>query len=714
MKYISRILFTVGLVLGLTACTEDAFETSVPKLPSNGEMSVNLTFAMPDAEAQTRSKVSGEEPRVHTMQLVCFDANGLYLGIRNAEVKPDAGPTPDTGKIIGTVPEGTSRIHFIANRNLNVPLSFSVGTSEEEVMLSEELSTLYNENTYKAEGEVKAHQEVCYWGYHMAEKATDMNAWLNPKSTDGSTPPTSIVYMIRDRAKIVLTYNPTGASVPVTKIEWLIHNGRERGYLAPKKDNWTNNGYHGDNTIEDPETGEPKTYHISTADINEYTECGRYSLWRSSTDNDDENFDVAYQSTGTYTSQPQFLFDDDNEAIDDLKVILKVTYTVNGSPKTVYHVLKLNHTVKETVDEQEIEKKVLYDVVRNNTYYINAKLLSPDVAYYESLEDAVKGTEYMNADVEVDRSIPDINDDTYTLQIKLPTETTSIVFNTVDTYNLDFVFRKVSDINLPGSTNTEDFDVYWEKSQTFCTDPTLTYVEASKQFQIHTTVIAGQLDEIIKDETIVVKHKASGLTRYIHVYAINQFKFFGEGGQPTLNKVDGTTDDYVLSFKIPPLEASGDDDLKRMYPAGLYPIDVMFATSTLKAWSIDGENEAYGSFGVAVGSTSTYTDKGIKTSFNLFDNSGFESAEYRQVSSYANTAKPDWWYQPYDESTKTGYWDYWYTYSIKEYPSATDGVVNIYFKDVTGNLKFTDTHRNVGLYLYIRYFGKIYAMTVNK
>ena len=118
MKYISRILFTVGLVFGLSACTEDALETVGPKLPANGDMSVNLTFAMPDAEAQTRSKVSGTENRVHTMQMVCFDANGLYLGIRKAEISPydenNPDRKPDAGTIKGTVPQGTSRIHFIA------------------------------------------------------------------------------------------------------------------------------------------------------------------------------------------------------------------------------------------------------------------------------------------------------------------------------------------------------------------------------------------------------------------------------------------------------------------------------------------------------------------------------------------------------------------------------------------------------------------------
>ena len=153
MKYIFRILFTVGLVFGLTACTEDAFETTIPELSEKGDISVNITFAMPDATAQTRSIVSGTENRVQTMQMVCFDANGLYLGIRNATLEGQTTSGVDTGKIKGTVPEGTSRIHFIANRNLTVPLSAVVGTPEAVVMASEELSTFYN-------------QEVCYWGYH--------------------------------------------------------------------------------------------------------------------------------------------------------------------------------------------------------------------------------------------------------------------------------------------------------------------------------------------------------------------------------------------------------------------------------------------------------------------------------------------------------------------------------------------------------------------
>lgn len=661
MKYISRILVTVGLVCSLAACTDEAFVTTGPELPVKGDMTVNLTFALPDVAAQTRSKVSGTENRVHILQMVCFDANGLYLGIRKAEITPDAGPTPDTGIIKGTVPQGTSRIHFIANRSLPIPLNFNVGTPEETIMLSEDMSTIWNDAD---------HQEVCYWGYHTEASAGAMESWLNPSSG------TSKVYMIRDRAKIEFSYDSTGATVPVTKIEWLIHNGRERGYLAPAVASWTNEGYYTEST-------KIPGQFISTAGMNEYTAGSRYSLWRSESDNDDNIFDVAYEN-GANTNIAQFLFDDDNAAIDNVKIILKVTYNNSGKDNTVYHVLKLND-----------DNKVLYDVVRNNTYYIKAKLLSPDVAFYNTLKEAIDGDEFLNADIEVDRNITDINDDQYTLQILLPTQTTSVVFNTEGNHDMDFAFRTIADLSESGSTDPADFEIKWEKPQTFCTDPTLSYIDATKQFMIHTTVIEGKLTDKLQSEWIVVRHKGSGLTRYIHVYVIDQFRFLKE---PTLKAVG---DDYVLSFQIPVaentkfLEDGTPDPEEPIYPTGLYPIDVKFTTNTLNAYGTKQGTTSYGLFGVAVEGTERLT-KG----------SEFEKPNM-QPSTTATSDMTHWWFQQ-----ENNWWDFWYTYSIKNYAEYTeDGVVNIYFNDVRNHIKYA-TVGDVGLFMYINYFGKIYSLPV--
>ncbi len=129
------------------------------------------------------------------------------------------------------------------------------------------------------------------------------------------------------------------------------------------------------------------------------------------------------------------------------------------------------------------------------------KSLDPDVCAYPTLKDAIEGNEFVNADYEVDRSIPDINDHEYTLQIKLPTETTSIVLNTEGEHKLDFVFREINDLNTSASTEPADFEVSWEKPQTFCS-PTLglEYIEATKQFQITATVLSGQLTTKLQDE----------------------------------------------------------------------------------------------------------------------------------------------------------------------------------------------------------------------
>ena len=672
MRLFPRLFVIAVIALGFAACT-DTLLIIDPNGPQPGDMKVNVKFCFTNKDIQTKSMVSGAEQPVFVMQMVCFDANGQYLGLRDATEVTSNGsvtspyPMFDTGVIKGTVPQGTSRIHFIANRNLSNPLSFSNGTAEETVMKSLELSTSYNDND---------HQYICYWGYHKEANATAMSTWLNPP--EGSN---HVVYMIRDRAKVVLTYDSTNAPVEVTKIEWLIHNGRERGYIAPAKDCWGNESYYDD--IEHEE----HTYRLSIAGINEYTECNRYSLWTSETDNEDDNFDVAYQS-GTNTSQPQFLFDDSNDDVANLKVILKVTYAPNGEePFTVYHTLRLNDN-----------DKVKYPVVRNNTYYIKCKLLSPDIAYYETLEEAVEGDEFVNADVEVDRSITEINNEDYTLQILLESETTATVLNTLGEHELHFAFRMANNVSQPGSVEPDDFNVYWEHSQLFCSDPELDYDSETKQFVITTEVLEGHLTNFLQDEWIVVEHKDSGLKRYIHVYVINQFRYVLD---PKLTKVGN---DYLLSFQLPPIEHAQfitdeggnliPDPNELIYPESLYPIEVKFATNTLNAYGTTQGTTNYGLFGVSVEGTN-----------QLCVASSFEPGFNVPISSTATTDIEHWYYQQ-----AFNYWDFWYTYTLKTYP--TDGVVNIYFKDVRDNIKYANVD-GVGLFLYVEYFGKNYSVPLS-
>lgn len=657
------------------ACGEDSFEVWQQPQQLADDVSYGINFSLQLQEPVTRSVVYGEdnadERGVQSMQLLCFDANGLYLGIRTATL----GDTGFEGKITGTVPQSTARIHFVANRQLGPVLDFSNGTPEADVMQSDALSTLYS------------HNAICYWGYKKFDTAAQMNAWLQGEDvSSGNT-----VYMIRDRAKIKLSLNSNTDQIiegcRVTEVTWRIHNGHESGYIAPLPSEWssytrTNTGGH---------TAADQAKIVSNASCNA-NNSERYTII-----NDDNLFEPA--------ATPQYLFDDKNIKDEQMKqvvkVILKVKYTENGSSKLKYFV-----TLVKAPDETYIP------IIRNYTYQLTVTSLDIDLSY-ETLEDAINGTLYANGDVEVSRNLTDINNEVNSLQIKLPTETTSIVFNMATASgetnnNMQFVIVKNSDLSDAG-VNASDVKVYWEGGiSSGTTSGGITdYVQlqtvtkaADGQFTIPVTVSTPP--ETLQNDWLVVEYADgtnSVLRRYIHVYVINQFKFLVD---PTLTKE--TNGDYKLSFKIPPLEAENVGDA--MYPEGLYPIDVKFTTSTLKAWSTNGTSEAYGSFGVSVESTSIYTDTGTGLSYNLFDASAFESDAYTQVSSNNANQDENWWYQP------SGNWDYWYTYSVKQYPA--NGEVNIYFKDVTGSLNYTNTHSNVGLYMYIRYFGKIYAMTVNR
>lgn len=671
MKYITKILGIACMALSFFACSEDRFEVFQP-MQSADDVSYSINFSLQLQEPVTRSSyVYGEDGEndkgVQTMQLLCFDASGLYLGIRTATL----GATGVGGTITGTVPQGTAHIHFVANRKLSIPLDFSVGTPEADVMKDQALSTMYDFNA------------ICYWGYKGFDSAEAMDTWLNGQGTDNT------VYMIRDRAKIKLTLNKLDQIIEnatVTEVKWRIHNGRTSGYIAPNKSDWID--YTKTTTGATPKI-------VSKAKSND-NGSKRYSI---KGDAEKERADL--------NNVPQYLFDDNNEPGSDykgaVKVILQVKYTSGGTENTKYFA-----TLIKGQDDKFIP------IIRNYVYNLHVTTLDMDVAY-DTWDAACDGTLFANGEVDIDRNITDVNNDDYSLQIKLPSETTSIVLNMVTpegkpNTQMQFAIGKLT--NDAEDPTVADVSVHWEHGISPHTteggiESYVKLVDINQEGNLFTVPVnVSNLPKTLQNDWLVVEFTKDDKTlrRFIHVYVINQFKFLT---YPTLKKE--TNGDYKLSFQIPPTTATNVGD--PMYPDGLYPIDVMFATSTLKAWSIDGSTPNYGLFGVSKESTNIYEDIVTKQSYNLFASSAFEVVkdeetgatikDYTQVSNH--TTKVNWWYQPND------CWDYWYTYSIKQYP--TGGVVNIFFKDVRSQLQYANVG-NVGLYLYVRYFGKIYGMNV--
>lgn len=676
-----RILAFASLLGILFSCHKMSFDEMPSPAGAEGDVPFCLSLGFAGEDTPTRSIVSGEESKVETLQLICFDASGLYLGIRtlhhlapgetvnqyNEQIiwKDGDGAygTVYPGQITGRVPLGTARIHFIANRDLETPLDFSAGASERIVMRSEALSTGLD------------HGNIVYWGYHAEPTADDMTAWLtvhyvwNPTTEQyDSTGDPSIVHLIRDRARIQLEVDPAVSSQAT--ITWLIHNGRDRGYIAPYDPTTTNpfnrdavggaDGYTGVVTHD----GTP--VRVSSVPFTEYSASGRYTLYDSSAGIDR---DGQFTASDTY----QYVFDDINDKISEtndgrIKIILKVVYPDNThtawGTNTKYLVLLLKN------DDGQIKP------IRNNTYVI--KLHDISSTGYQTLEAAINGEDFANAAVEIDRTILSISDAEHILRISLDdSETASVVYDSKGTKNIGFEFLNAD--QTVADAQASDFEIKWEKNKNQW-NPTnagfdaslsdyLAYDSTKKKWYV--TVDIQQLGEdgTPVDDYLIIRHKSSGLTRYVHIYGITEFKIVGE---PVFEKMSGQfggKDVYKLSFTLP--DNYGED---------LYPINVRFATSTLNAYSDDTQNARHGTFGVDIKPTNV-------------------------VGVTQSATETDWNYKALS-------WDYWYIYSIPSYPgvltSSTDddGKVNIYFEDIRGS-KLETNPTTVGLFLEIPKFGSI-------
>lgn len=174
----------------------------------------------------------------------------------------------------------------------------------------------------------------------------------------------------------------------------------------------------------------------------------------------------------------------------------------------------------------------------------------------------------------------------------------------------------------------------------------------------------GSVGEALQKAVINISDQTYGMSRNINIYTITEFQF---PEAPVLTRVQGVfrtvkgkvCPTYKLTLKIP-----------SDYPSGLYPIEVLFATSTLNAYSDVSAGTASGSFGVKVESTSN-----LRTSTTL----------------------TDWNYNAAN-------WGYYYSHTLYEAPG-NDGEVNIYFDDVR-QMRGTQAS-TVGLFLKIKNFGDV-------
>lgn len=210
MKQLIRLTGLLVLAL-LTACSADRLADDMPQRPESAATKMTCTVAVPDYALETRAAVKGAEGiDANTLELLCFDSDGFYLGL-GEEVTNEANTTGEAGhyKVSAFVPNGTARIHFLANSGIDYQASW-IGMHENTLM------TVMVSNASK-------NDKVVYWGYVKKNSPEELKTYLAAGSGN-------VVYLLRDRAKITVQADDDAA---ISNILLTVVNGEGVGTMAP-------------------------------------------------------------------------------------------------------------------------------------------------------------------------------------------------------------------------------------------------------------------------------------------------------------------------------------------------------------------------------------------------------------------------------------------------------------------------------------------------
>lgn len=500
MKRLTNILLSLALC-GLTACTDDTQLTDLlPQVASSDEMEVNIGIAIAGAEADTRSFVAGSETANFTaddpnttanestdVKMLCFDLNGLFLTMKQ-------GTITETGKLKGTVPNNTARIHFLFNfPDFTLPLGVS-SMRESTLMRHESMTVDYT-------------HDIVYWGYHCEDNVTDLKTWLEAG--------TNTVYLLRDRAMLKLNV----ADTDITDFQWTISNGLKRGLVAPRESNvdmlnpFSNNYYN-------PTSG--KVTMVTT----QFLEGGFYTV--SDEPNWSDAADIVAKGWGG-SNEAQYLFGNRNVRYP-VKIIVRATYS-DGDVR--YHVLKL-------IDDNFVPMHV----TRNEEYVLKVNVLSKNLGY-TNLTDALNSGKFSNdLFASVGKEVTSVNNGTRFLTISSPvvlyTAGSTAGDERIEFFYTDQNGNGVADAVFHALWMDKDNDTRPDVTTDVHTLPAVTYNAAEGKGTI--TFSRATVENKWKFNDLRLICTKSGLYRDIDVYS------YAYTFAPTLTR---SGNDFKLKFSLP-------------------------------------------------------------------------------------------------------------------------------------------------------------------
>lgn len=723
LKYIE--ILTVALFMGILAgCSEKNLDSpdepvaDPSVLLSAGEMPFRLGFNLVGEKPDPKSKASivgGDEDAtdfVKTITMLCFTKEGIYLGYRRGDLvgtehQFTSGHTNCYGRDLftGSIPANTTRIHFLANAEGHIPGFDKTGTLENVLMRNVLVTSGLDD------------RRVIYWGFHKEETTAAMKDWLSKmvvtedpitgkKDTTYVKRDGSLVHLIRDRARIKFGTmtddpqdpdNPSGNDYRILQIDWLLSNGLNRGFIAPYKASAADHyaGYIDDTTLEIDENRH-SPYNLS--DAARYTaddESQMVTVYKW------DNGPVYYPDD---ISRMLFLFEDQNNADNPPKLILRVKYQKNYPSTSVADQITKYHTLM-LLDKDNQPLKVL----RNHSFVVNIHSMPWKGIGHMTFLEAINTTEYENnRTVTIDDNVDDITDGKYELSVK---DGTSKIYRTgagtVQTINFEFKPTDAAQgsaewTELMDTITNKGFKINWEgiPDASFAANDVriATWDKTTGQGTI-TFTLGTTINAALQSGTIDLQNFKTGLNRRIHIYTISQFNFFplvpntdpqqyspislvATGGSRTVSGTSCPT--YKLTLRIP-----------GNYPAGLYPIRVRMATTTLNPfkYEVDGVED-----------DNIYVETAGTENGNTVDDEVLAGMTYVTTANKWNTRA-------------TGSpWNYWYFFDLLSKPITTDSggqtvedmsdkLYTVYFDDTRPLRAAANQADGVGLFLKIKYFG---------
>ena len=701
------------------------------------EMPVRLGFDLPYEDPigpETKASiVSGEEDPaeyIKSLHMVCFTKEGIYLGYREASlIGAERAFTHDgiecQGRELfeGSVPARTARIHFVGNvtPGVNIPGNDQIGGNENMLVKSAQMAVTLS-NT-----------RICYWGFHGEPSSEQMRDWLAvAKTVDGvvtyGKKDGSVVHMIRDRARVDFRYmldfkrsnsdvtpgksvtvngnsyeiksdgtitignskikmeaNPTDYTIK--QIDWILSNGLDHGYLAPYHEEAGTHdhfdGYYDPNAR--PALKEDRLTPYDKSGVTRYTAT-------------DSQMVTIYKDGMSQGNSSLFLFEDENDPSDPPKLILRVTYQRDGKADLVkYHTLMLLN-----------ERSEPCQIFRNHSYILDIYGLPWEGLGYLSFDDAVNSTTYANnMTVTINDKVPEVNDGRFKLSIE--GDTYIIYQDPADARQEKEVFFEYSAAKT-GETTTgltaDDFSVKWTSQirPSFADENVSVSMESNDRTTFRGKIsftLGTTIGSSLQGGQIELHDNKTGMSRFLNIYTITKFNFVPTGSTSVKLVRDGTATRKVNELDCPTYYM--DVRIPGDYPIGLYPIKIRMASTTLNPFKMvrldTGEED--GDIAVSVEGTENGTElDGDKLS-------GMD---------YATTAN-SWKYQKAGEP-----WNFWYVKQLLNKPTTTDDegktvedksdiVYRIYFDDVRGLRASGNQASDIGLFLWIKYFGAAVAVT---